>query len=503
MLCDAVLFFQVITIKETQEHIQTPSRQRKRDTFTARVILAFVVVAFMTIFSAIGVLSFVWEQHFQTYTRENMERLANSTAESIAEGYERYNGDWYGGALAAASSASSLYDTVSIQVVDSQGNIIYDNRSSSAPALTNYNNIEKNTAIAPIVVNGKQVGNVYVRVFGSDTLLTKPDEDFRAKSYQAITIAFIFAVVVSIAAGVMFARALVRPVSRITQTARQIAEGDYSARTGLSGTDEISRLGSTFDRMAESIEANRQLERRLVTDVAHELRTPLMAIQSTVEAMIDGVFRADEEHLETLNSEVRRLSRLVDALLKLSRLENRSTPLEVSKVDLVEMLDAIVATHQAYVADAGLTLEYHHDPKVFVNGNADMLRQATANLISNAVRYTPEGGTISLAVKKGELMGQIVVRDTGIGLTPEEAKMVFSRFWRADPGRTRATGGLGIGLSVVKEIVDRHNGWVRVEGKPNEGACFTIYIPLFAEEDPKKRKSKRENTKKFTSYTQK
>jgi signal transduction histidine kinase len=257
------------------------------------------------------------------------------------------------------------------------------------------------------------------------------------------------------------------------------------------GDDEIARLGKTFDQMADAVEANRDMERRLVTDVAHELRTPLMAIQSTVEAMIDGVFEADEERLETLNSEVRRLSRLVDALLKLSRLENRANSVEFAKVDLVEMVDTVVSAHQAYVEEAGLTFTYHHDSHVYVYGNADMLRQATANLISNAVRYTPEGGSIKVSVTQGDLMGKIMVQDTGIGFTPEEAKNVFARFWRADAGRTRESGGLGIGLSVVKEIADRHNGWVRAEGRPNEGARFTIYIPIYNSTTLRKGKSKR------------
>ena len=130
------------------------------------------------------------------------------------------------------------------------------------------------------------------------------------------------------------------------------------------------------------------------------------------------------------------------------------------------------------MADSGLTLKYEMEPGVCVQGDADMIRQATANLISNAVRYTPEGGLITVRVKRGDIMGSIVVQDTGIGLSPDEAKMVFSRFWRADAGRTRESGGLGIGLSVVKEIVERHNGWVQVEGRKGEGACFTIHIPL-------------------------
>lgn len=281
------------------------------------------------------------------------------------------------------------------------------------------------------------------------------------------------------------------PIRRVTNAARALKEGDYSARTGMKGNDEIARLGAMFDQMADAVETNRKLERRLVTDVAHELRTPLMAIQSTVEAMIDGVFEPDAERLETLNSEVQRLSRLVDALLKLSRLESRAKPIERKKVDLTEMLSAVVATHQAYITEAGLNLEFEYDPHVYVRGDADLLRQAAANLISNAVRYTPEGGTITISARKGDIMGQIAVRDTGIGLTPEEAKMVFQRFWRADSGRTRSTGGLGVGLSVVKEIVDQHNGWVRVEGQPNEGSCFTIYIPLYTEGEAKRRGTSR------------
>lgn len=344
-----------------------------------------------------------------------------------------------------------------------------------------------NVAKAAINVDGNQVGTVFVRVHGSDTLLTQTDAEFREKSYQAMIFAAFIAMAISIVVGVLFSRALVAPIRRITNTAKALKEGDYSARTGMKGTDEIARLGNMFDAMADSVEQNRKLERRLVTDVAHELRTPLMAIQSTVEAMIDGVFEPDAERLETLNSEVRRLSRLVDALLKLSRLESRTKPIERQKVDLTEMLSAVVATHQAYINEEGLNLEFEYDPHVYVYGDADLLRQATANLISNAVRYTPEGGTITITARKGELMGQISVRDTGIGLTPEEAKMVFQRFWRADSGRARATGGLGVGLSVVKEIVDQHNGWVRVEGRPNEGACFTVYVPLYTSESEKKK----------------
>lgn len=458
--------------------------------FTKRVMLVSIAVSLITIISSVVVLSAVWNQHFQSYTRENVQRVADGTAAAIADGYEQSNGDWYGGALSAATSASSLYDSVYLQVRTIDGTIVYDDRANDVLGSVDVKEDGSNVASAPIMVDGEKVGTVLVRVPGSETLLTKFDEDFRDKSYNAMIFAAVIALIIAMVMGAIFARTIAAPVKKITNAAKALKEGDYSARTGMTGSDEIARLGNMFDLMADSVESNRKLERRLVTDVAHELRTPLMAIQSTVEAMIDGVFKPDAERLETLNSEVQRLSRLVDALLKLSRLESRTKPIEQKKVDLTEMLSSVVQTHQAYIHDAGLNLEFEYDPHVYVFGDADLLRQATANLISNAVRYTPEGGTITIMARKGDLMGQIVVKDTGIGLTPEEAKLVFQRFWRADSGRARATGGLGIGLSVVKEIIEQHNGWVRVEGRPNEGACFTIYIPLYSE-NSRKRNPKR------------
>ena len=476
-----------------QELSEFPEMEEKKGftiSFTKRVMLVSIAVSLITIISSVVVLSAVWNQHFQSYTRENVQRVADGTAAAIADGYEQSNGDWYGGALSAATSASSLYDSVYLQVRTIDGTIVYDDRANDVLGSVDVKEDGSNVASAPIMVDGEKVGTVLVRVPGSETLLTKFDEDFRDKSYNAMIFAAVIALIIAMVMGAIFARTIAAPVKKITNAAKALKEGDYSARTGMTGSDEIARLGNMFDLMADSVESNRKLERRLVTDVAHELRTPLMAIQSTVEAMIDGVFKPDAERLETLNSEVQRLSRLVDALLKLSRLESRTKPIEQKKVDLTEMLSSVVQTHQAYIHDAGLNLEFEYDPHVYVFGDADLLRQATANLISNAVRYTPEGGTLTIMARKGDLMGQIVVKDTGVGLTPEEAKLVFQRFWRADSGRARATGGLGIGLSVVKEIVEQHNGWVRVEGRPNEGACFTIYIPLYSE-NSRKRNPKR------------
>lgn len=465
--------------------------------YTTRVTLAFAFIAAMTALVAVGVVSFVWEQHFQTYTRENMVSTAESMAKDIAANYEK-SGTFDAQTLAPVRYMVNVTPSIGMRVIDntvpanSDQSVVFDSTlfdhggtATSDVSLVPKHAKPEQMVTAPIEVKSEDsgtiqaVGSVSVWVLGSDTLLRATDEEFRNKSYQAMFFAAAMAILLASCIGFLFARNLVDPIKCMTKTAEAIKKGDLSARTNLHGEDEIARLGETFDKMADSVEKDRELERRLTTDVAHELRTPLMAIQSTVEAMVDGVFEADYEHLETVNSEVQRLSRLVDSLLKLSRLENRSNPLKKEVVNVGQLISGIIATHDAFVADSGLTLEYQADEGVCVLGDADMIRQATANLISNAVRYTPEGGHITVTVKRSDIMASIAVRDTGIGLTPEECKMVFSRFWRADAGRNRESGGLGIGLAVVKEIVGRHGGWVQVEGRKNEGACFTIHIPIY------------------------
>ena len=470
--------------------------------YTARVTATFAFIALMTVIVAMGVLSYVWEQHFQAYTRENVQDLADTVASNIAEDYEKKyssiissieeTGEGEYPALgsddvSAAQAASALQSGMGIRVVStSDSRVLYDSSAvedglddNGLNSISFVPDSDENMATSSIEVDGETIGTVSIWVYGSEMLLSKADENFRMQSYQAMLIAAALSVILASCIGFLFARGLVDPINRMTKTAVAIKEGDLSARTNLEGEDEIAELGKTFDAMVESVEKNQELERRLTMDVAHELRTPLMAIQSTVEAIVDGVFEPDTERLNTVNAEVQRLGRLVDALLKLSRLENRSTPMHEEVINVGELIRPLVMSHEAFVRDAGLVLEYDFEDEVMVYGDRDMLRQAVANLISNAVRYTPEPGKVSVKVSKGDIMASISVSDTGIGLSPEECKMVFNRFWRAEESRERQSGGLGVGLAVVKEIVSRHGGWVQAEGKKGEGSRFTIHIPLY------------------------
>ena len=205
-----------------------------------------------------------------------------------------------------------------------------------------------------------------------------------------------------------------------------------------------------------------------------------MAMQATVEAMQDGVLPADDEHFETVAAEVRRLSRLVDAMLKLSRLENGSTELKTERTDVVYLIRSLVTSQHQLFHEKGLHLRFV-DESQYGELNADidpdLIREAVVNLMSNAMRYTDEDGWVTVTVRQDKSDVLIAVQDTGIGIAKEDIPQTFSRFWRSDVSRERVSGGLGVGLSLTKEIVDKHNGTILVESELGKGTTFTLRIP--------------------------
>ncbi len=505
------------SISDTQSRAAKKKKHRFVLSYDARIILVFSIIAALTTVTAIGVVSSVWEQHFQSYAESNMRAVSTVIAERIAVLYKK-NHNFSIEALEAAESVM-IIEGVEVQVRDERNVPIFDS-SQDPPMLLNtsalsggkdsplaHNDDEKSeyyspeksallpgrtvnpyirerldddsaVAISPIVHNGKKVGEVRVWVDGSDTLMRSEDKEFRNKSYQAMLLAGIIAILLASSAGVFLSRSLTWPIKRMIRTTDSIAKGDFTKRYKVEGEDEIARLSQSIDAMADTIERDRRLEKRLTTDVAHELRTPLMAIQATVEAMVDGVLPADEERLNTVDSEVKRLSRMVDSILRLSRLENRRTYHMEDNVDISDVLADCIATHEMYAQEIGLTLNFECEEGIHMRCDPDLIRQCIANLMSNAFRYTDKGGKVEVSVKRDGDQVRIAVSDTGIGLDEEEIKHVFQRFWRADSDRSRASGGLGIGLSVVQEIVTHHGGKLLVDSEKGKGSCFTLLLPL-------------------------
>lgn len=454
--------------------------------FGRRLAFAFATVAAVTVAFVAVVIASAWNYEFDRYIRDNLEQLADGVAEIASQAYPEYGG-WTIQTLSTIPPVGAMRP-VGIQILDAHDNVIYDETTRFVnPSGSGERTQEQTIVINPagplvtsdVIVNGVVVGRVRVWSLNSSTaLLSERDIQFRQASIRALFLAGFFAIFFATLAGMLYANRLVRPIEKITATANALRTGKGDARTGLNGEDEISVLGMTFDQMADSIEADRELERRLTADVAHELRTPLQAIQATVEAMQDGVLPADEERLSTVRDETVRLGRLADGILELTRLERGSLPFNMQRIEITVPVRAAVESHEALFEASELELVADLRAGVTIVGDTDRIQQAVNNLLSNAARYTPAGGRVEVCLRAEEGCAVIEVDDTGIGISPGELPQLFNRFWRADGARARSTGGLGIGLSVTKEIVERHRGTISAVPRMGGGSRFTIRIPL-------------------------
>ncbi len=470
-------------------------RPKRGRPYATRLTFAFALTAIMTAAVLAIVLAIVWEGQFMAYTRQNMQAVADSTAGVISDAYAR-TGELDEEVASVAGSASAISSEIVVQVVTVDGDVLYDDTWATSTTHAIDGRVAPQTpATAPASEeamvsaditsrSGDVVGYVRLWALGSEALLTKADTAFRANSYGAIATAAAIAAILACVIGYFVSRSIAHPIQRITSTAKQIRNGDLTARSGVTGTDEVGQLGETFDDMAGTIERDLKLEHRLTGDVAHELRTPLMAMQATVEAMQDGVLPADDEHLEVVAGEVRRLSRLIDAMLKLSRLENGTTELKVERTDLVYLVKSLVSSQHQLFHERGLHLRFvdetpHHE--LYADVDPDLLREAIVNLMSNALRYTNADGWVKVSLRQDRSDFLVSVQDTGIGIAKEDIPQTFARFWRSDVSRERVSGGLGVGLAITKEIVDRHNGTILVESELGRGTTFTLRIPLRAQ----------------------
>lgn len=523
------------------------SDSRSGLSYGSRMALSFALTSLMTVLILVCVIMVVWGSAFSEYTRANVIDLAKLTSEKLADSYEQ-DGEWTVDTLYAIAQSSSISDDIGLQVLDAEGTILYDDtwpvasvaadvKKSEAEPVPDTGSAEEGSVVAtdqgsagqaaatsaegsataaeedepkikfdrhglistaptdeegaitePITTSdGKVVGKVRLWVLGSDVLLTKTDTAFREKTIDAMFLAAAIAVAISVMIGLFVSRMLTNPIRRITGTAKQIRDGDLSARTNMRGDDEIDQLGETFDEMATSLEKDLKHERRLTSDVAHELRTPLMAMLATVEAMQDGVYPTDNEHLETVASETRRLARLVQQMLDLSRMENHTAPMNIEAVDMVELVRGIVNAQEPLFHERDLRLRFADETQgkmPFIKVDPDMIAQCVINLMSNAMRYTPEGGWVIVTVGLDRKHLTISVSDTGIGIAKEDLSRIFGRFWRADASRAREAGGLGVGLAVTKQIVERHHGFISVESELEKGTTFTIHLPREQQQQP-------------------
>jgi two-component system sensor histidine kinase BaeS len=266
------------------------------------------------------------------------------------------------------------------------------------------------------------------------------------------------------------------PVRRLTGAAAALEDGDLSQRVEVRGSGEVARLGEAFNSMAVGLETSQAARSRMVSDVAHELRNPVGVLQGNLEAAQDEVFPIDRELVDTLHDETMHLRRLVDDLQQLALADAGALMIAPELTDLAELVTQVTTGHRGVAAEADVSLRLRTVPAQ-AHVDPTRVRQVVTNLVTNALAYTPSGGEVVVSLEAAEHHVDIVVSDTGVGLSPEQQVSVFDRFWRADESRNRHTGGAGVGLSICKEIAEAHGGTVTVTSEPNKGSTFRVHLP--------------------------
>jgi signal transduction histidine kinase len=275
----------------------------------------------------------------------------------------------------------------------------------------------------------------------------------------------------------LIARRISRPVHRLTDASRQLAGGRLDVRVPARGGGELARLSASFNAMAEAVQRSEERQRRLIADVAHEMRTPLSNLRGYLEGLSDGVVEPSRELFASLHEETLLQRRILDDLQVLALAEAGDLGYTRAPLDLSDLAATTTTAHRAVAAEAGLSLTVDAPAPVWVDGDGDRLRQVLGNLLSNAIRYTDRGGRILVRAYRADGVAVLAVQDTGVGIDPGDLRRVFDRFWRADPARQRATGGTGLGLTIAHRIVTDHGGTIEVESRPHLGTTFSVRLP--------------------------
>lgn len=325
----------------------------------------------------------------------------------------------------------------------------------------------------PIEVDGTRVGTL---VPLDPAALTPLEEDFLLSVQRAAMVGGIAALAVAAVLGSLLIVQLSAPLRRLIRATERIARGDLAFRVRVRGRDEIGRLARAFNRMAEALQRSEDARKTLLADVAHELRTPLTVIQGNLEAMLDGVFPLTPESLAPVYEETLHLGALIEDLRVLTLAETGHLPLSKERLDLTGLVEGACEAIRPAAADEGIEVAVEAEPRLTVEADPIRIRQVLGNLLSNALRHSPPGGTIRVRALRRGGEAWVEVHDQGSGIPPEDLPHIFERFYRGDPARSGE--GTGLGLAIARELVRLHGGRIWAENR--DGALFVFTLPLIA-----------------------
>lgn len=457
-------------------------------TLRGRLSLAFAAVALLSVAVA-GVLvntSFRWR--FEKYVKHGLDEHADRLARVAGDLLDR-EGAWTPGASVQMTHWAVL-DDLQIRLDDTNGRLIWQPTSADLDNMRRMMGISKpnpvgvispHTARVPVMAAGRLAGYLTVTGNRAAGMYSEDDLSFLYVSALILVAAALASALLGVGIGSVLARHLTSPLDDIDRMARRIRRGDLESRLALSGSEEFETLAASLNHMAETLSHQERFRRSLTADVAHELRTPLAGVRGQLEALVDGVWEPTPERLAGCLNEIMRLVRLVEDLERLNEAENPTLPLRLVNTSAKDLLTQVGSVFAPQMAEKRLEfrLEAPAEP-LAVQVDADKVVQILVNLMSNAMKYTPAGGAVTLGARRNDREGTVsfYVADNGPGIPAGEKSLIFERFFRGDRSRSRATGGAGIGLSIARALAERHGGRLSVESAPGAGSVFTLTLPL-------------------------
>lgn len=456
---------------------------KQRFPFAIKLGLSFAIVILVSValvyfFTATGITT-----RFATFSEQNKQQIARQVCNLLGE-YRARTGNWIGVNQLLSSQQTMLVGGKlivrrtflipgSFSLANEQGTVFISTEQDQVGITLSPSQMDEGI---PIEANNARVGTLLLDNVG--TALAPAEEEFLASAKRSALLGGAIAFGLALLLSALLISEVLSPLRILTRATEQIARGDLTQRVKLKARDEFGQLGDSFNRMIKNLRYSEEIRQSMTADIAHELRTPVTIIQGNLEAILDEIYEPTTDTIAPIYEETLRLGQLIDDLRDISLAEAKELQLNIEPIEVVSSIKQLVETISASL-DQG--------PQIRIEANSTIpqvpvdlkrFRQVLVNLLTNALRFTPQQGTIHVQVLRKDREVEVRVADGGPGISPVEIPHLFERFYRGDQARSRGQGGSGLGLAISKQLVEAHGGRIWAENDPSGGAIFVIRLPL-------------------------
>lgn len=436
------------------------------------IIIAVLAIVFVTLVSNVSINMF-----FSDYLRSSRERDDEKVIAYVDKVFQDYKQLTPDAIMSIIHYAFS--ESVTVILKDNQGNSLWSSNSGDMMHCVDGTVVEEsNLEFRTYPLNVKNTNIGFVDVGRVKSIINSiEDKQFITSINIVFGIAFLFSVIIAVIFSSRVSKKFLKPIYTLRENISLIEKGRYKELIPVdTKTHELHDMSISIEDLSERLNQQELLRRRMTTDMAHELRTPLSTLQSHIEAFMDGVWQVDLEKLSIVHGEVMHLTKLIKALSDLAIIENDEIKINKEEIDLSKVLRDEGESFEALAINKNITISYDLQEEVFVEGDRNHFHRIFINILSNSYKYTNEGGEILIALKTEGDGVEAVIKDNGIGIPKSDLKLVFERFYRSDMSRSRGTGGTGIGLTITKTLVEANGGTISIESEPGKGTIVRCHF---------------------------